>query len=152
MQAPKAWIILAVAAGAAPACRMTGNEKAAARTCKEHGNRSPECAAANRGLASGDPNLAGTIEQARQAAEGARRAAEEATQAGRAAVAAGQEPCEALLARVRAEFPAACETGAGAVVEDARHGAGCLAALGDWEATKDAVPDFLAECPAAEGN
>jgi len=137
-------VALAIVAGG---CKKTANEEAAVRACVEHGNTSEECARANRGLASGESNIAGALEQEQKSLETGRRVAAELEQKGKAAVQEGKEPCAALFDKVMQEFPGACEDGAKNVVEDARAGVGCVGALGDWDATKETVPDFLADCP-----
>ena len=100
----------------------------------------------NRGLASGESNLASALQAEQAAAQAAERVRLELEEKGRAAVQAGVDPCQALHDKVMQEFPDACEDGAKNVVEDAKAGVGCGQAIGDWEATKETVPDFLADC------
>ena len=132
---------------AAGACKLNSDQQAAVDMCKTYGNKSRECAMANRMLASGSPGIAKALEQERQAAASAEQQAASAKALEAEMAAQGVDPCDQLRKEIASRHPApACAEKMDAVMDYLKEAPGCAGWLKDPVGADDEAINFLDGC------
>lgn len=130
-------------------CRLTEDEKIAAKACRDHGVQSRECRYVARRIKD-----AVEVKQSFAQQMGAWRLEEESAAQALAAEAAlaaeGKDPCDVLRERIRSETTVpVCDTGVSQAMEFLEQD-GCGTWLNDFEGAMEEARIFLEECGGGE--